>query len=212
MVPDRQAAPRRRHRFAFGVRRISACPAKFDSAAQVRADKRGEDVLMTASIESRSQGPAPHSQGIHHGRSGRQPARLQTATSSSELQRAGVLNITTAEGDTVSISFAGLQRSQSESYSARTSNRTAAGYSASSSAALAIEVKVDGSLSQQEMSDIGTLMEALGAAVSDARNGDSAKLMSDLESTYSLGSLQAFGFGYQETAQIQSRATTSMVA
>ena len=151
---------------------------------------------------------APHDPG----HSGRPAAKISTATqSAAEAQQAGALKITTSEGDVVTISFAGLQQSQWDTYQATSPQGTAAGSTATSSSAMYVGVKVEGSLSDKEMTEIGTLMEHLGAAVNDAQAGDGSKLAADLTATRSLGSVQSFQFAYQESARSEYRSTTTAV-
>lgn len=144
---------------------------------------------------------------LHSGRSVR-----QNSHSSAQAQQAGVLQVTTAEGDVVTISFGGLQKARSDSRQSANANGYSASSHSSASASIAGGVQVQGSLSDKEVADISSLMSSLGSAIVDARNGDTEKFAADVASASSLGSVQRFQFAYQESAQSEYSSTTRLLA
>jgi hypothetical protein len=148
---------------------------------------------------------APGRADFGHRFSGRAPVRGSHARSSvlqTDAQQSGALKVTTADGDTVSISFSARQQLQSLTYSGvgRHGSVEYSGSSASSSTTVAI--RVDGSLDQSEIEDISKVMESLAQAVSRFRSGDPAGTVTALAGAGSLDSLQSVQLAYQENARL----------
>jgi hypothetical protein len=136
---------------------------------------------------------------------------LQASELEYDAEQSGVLKITIAEGDTVSISFAALSQLQSESASAATGGSTASIGSADSSSAFAVAVQVSGSLNGSEQADINKLVSGLFQAMQDESNGDGTQAAQDLQSIGSLNSLRSFQFAWQQQTQDQA-GTLSVLA
>lgn len=123
----------------------------------------------------------------------------QSSHSDTQAQQSGVLKVTTAEGDVVTISFGAMEQARSDSRFRSTPGGYSASYGSSASASMSVGVQIEGSLSDKEVADITALMGHLGAAIEDSRSGDSAKLAGDVAAAGKLQSIQGFQFAYQES-------------
>lgn len=124
------------------------------------------------------------------------PGGYQSASLQSASEQDASLNIKTAEGDTVKISFQAL-RAQQASASDSPSGSAA---STASGSSISASIEVQGSLSDQEVSDIKKLLTALGSAVKDAGSGNAAQAAQDLQQAGSLDTIQGFDFSYQQSS------------
>ena len=124
-----------------------------------------------------------------------QPRRAESPRTRIDVasQSFGDLELTTADGDKVSISFAAANQlhARSTRHSARTSQSSTVG----------VEVRVDGALDEKETADIAKLLQSLGEVVGDVKRGDLQELSEDLARIYSLSSVASFHFDYQELAK-----------
>jgi hypothetical protein len=139
----------------------------------------------------------------------------QGATLDSKVTQTGDLEVTTNEGDKISISFAALSELHAQTLQAQnggtgvnsgtnSSINSSINYgSTSSSASLAVSVKVDGSLNDKELADIGALIRQLAAGIQYPSQGVSAAQLSD---GGSLSSLNSFQFAYQKQTQVDYSA------
>jgi hypothetical protein len=114
------------------------------------------------------------------------------------VRQAGDLEVTTDDGDHVSISFAALRRVHAEAVQARSEGASLDYGSAASSDKVAIGIHVDGSLDDKEVADIGQLLAQLASSVHGAGPGVTA---SQLQDGGSLASLSSFQFAYREQIQ-----------
>ena len=108
-------------------------------------------------------------------------------TASASLETRGALELTTKDGDRVSISFSALDRLST----AAASRGQQVSAEAKSRSAVSVNVKVEGTIDDQELADITKLMERLGAAA----GGDGAPV--DIGS---LDSLDQFDFSLNRSA------------
>jgi hypothetical protein len=159
-----------------------------------------------------SAGAERHGRHFRSGKTTSQDVSVQATHVESESRQEGALKITTADGDTVSISFAALQQFKSDSYGATAGGSSARSAKSTTKSAVKLDVKVNGSLDKNEIADISKLVDQLTAAVNDAHNGDSAKAAQDLSSIGSLDSVRSFRFAYQESTQLKSNTTRSSTA
>jgi hypothetical protein len=105
--------------------------------------------------------PAPH-------RSRRTQGNAQHVDASNS--QSGSLDVTTAEGDKVSISFSAIQKLQADQVQVHTKRGDANAQSINQSSQLQVDVKVDGSLSDKEVSDIFNLLQSLAGNTAKASN------------------------------------------
>jgi hypothetical protein len=108
------------------------------------------------------------------------------------------LEVKTDDGDTVSISFAALNRIRAGAYSAQAEGSSASAQSVSAESAFNVQVNVKGSLDDEELSQLSELLQRL---VSTARSGEPKPIQ-----TSGLESLDSFQFAYNAYQQA-SRAT-----
>lgn len=109
-----------------------------------------------------------------------------TAQASFRSRESAVLEVTTADGDRVRLSFTALRQARA---AANESSQSFSGRSR-----VDVRVSVDGSLDDEETSQIGDLLEKLVVA---AQAGDTAKV-----DTGSYGSLDRYAFGYKAYQQV----------
>ncbi len=141
----------------------------------------------------------------------------QGATLDSKVTQTGDLEVTTNEGDKISISFAALSELHAQTLQAQgggtgtNSNiNTSVNYgSTSSSDSLAVNVQVNGSLNDKELADLGALIGQLAAGIQDPSQGVSAAQLSD---GGSLSSLNSFQFAYQKQTQVDYSAFQAAAA
>lgn len=98
------------------------------------------------------------------------------------------MEVKTDDGDTVSISFAALNRLRAGAYTAQADGGSASLQSVSAESAFSVQVSVKGSLDDKETSQISELLQRL---VSTARSGQSQSIQ-----TNGLESLDSFQFAY----------------
>lgn len=161
---------------------------------------------------------APFTSGAFAG--GRSMQAEQTRAGSLSLATSTDLTITTAEGDTVTLSLAsaveanaGVYRSQSMEAGRRESTQTAY-FELSSSQSMAIEVA--GELNAEELADIREAVAAIGGMIGDFLSGDlkamaaDGELLKELDTISSLES--AFSYERQVTYGEQEKVTLSQEA
>jgi hypothetical protein len=138
-------------------------------------------------------------------------ASLQASQLQYEAEQSGVLKITTAQGDTVSISFAALNEIESQSANASAGGSSASASNSEVASAYAASVQINGSLNSNEQSDITKLLGGLLQAMQDESSGNTAQAAQDLQGIGSLNSLQSFQFQWQQETQAQA-STLSVLA
>lgn len=144
-------------------------------------------------------GPA-RSQGLQPQRHGQPPrVRARAEVLDAEVSRTGALQVTTDDGDTVSISFAALEQLHAESFRGEAGGARAAYGSRSQSSNVAIGIDVEGSLDTEEVADITNLIQQLSQTI---RNPETTPGALQLGDGGSLESLNAFQFSYQEQVQV----------
>jgi len=121
------------------------------------------------------------------------------------VSRAGALQVTTDDGDTISISFATLDQLHAESFHGGTRGAGVAysrlAYShlayqgASQTSSVSVDINVNGSLDDKELSDIGRLLQQLSQAIYDPKATPDPAQFAD---GGVLASLDVFQFAYQE--------------
>lgn len=137
-----------------------------------------------------------------------QPSVTATAASFDEqVRQTANLQVTTDDGDKVTISFAALRQLHAESVQGQSGNASIDYGSASSSDKVSVGVTVDGSLDDKEVADIGKLLQQLTTSVHDPSQGVAA---SQLQDGGSFASLDSFQFAYRE--QIRAAYSQSQVA
>jgi len=122
----------------------------------------------------------------------------------SSTTRSGTLDVTTADGDKVSISFSAVQQLQTDQTQVRTRRGSASTQDTSHSSDVQVGVKVDGSLSDQEVADIAKLLQTLAGAV----GGKAPK--TDQSSTFT--TLNNFQFQYKTQTELQYGSAYSYLA
>lgn len=165
---------------------------------------------------SSQQSLAPFSQGPFAGSRSMQAEQVRAGAVS--LERSTDLTITTAEGDTVTLSLAtaieanaGVYRSESMADGRRSATQTAyADYSRRQSMA----ITVDGELNDEELADIREAVDAIGGMIEDFLAGDlqamaaDGELLKELDSIASLDAsfsyAQQVTYGEQETVRLSS--------
>ena len=115
-------------------------------------------------------------------------ARIRSRVESAKT--ALTLNVRTAEGDTVELSFDTTSQKQVESGKVRSSEGNATYSSASQSDSFNFSAKVSGDLNSQELADIGKLVQSL-------QSGE--------PSTASLSSLEAYSGSFTQTTSVTNR-------
>lgn len=147
-------------------------------------------------------GPA-WSEGIQPERNGRaaQPQRVQARAEvlDTEVSRTGALQVTTDDGDTVSISFAALEQLHAESFRGKSNGARVADGSTSQTNGVSVNISVDGSLDEQEVADISELIQQLSQAIHDP---DATPEAAQFDDGGALDSLDAFQFAYQEQTHV----------
>jgi hypothetical protein len=136
-----------------------------------------------------------------------QPVTARAATFDAQIRQTGDLQVTTDQGDKVSISLAALSQLHAESFQGQAGGASIDYGSASSSNKVSVGVEVNGSLDDKELADITKLLGQLAASVHDSSQGVSA---SQLQDGGSLASLSSFQFAYVE--QIRASYSQSEVA
>ena len=108
-------------------------------------------------------------------------------THSESTKSSLTLNVITAEGDTVQLSFDTNSLKQIEKGTARTSQGKTSYTNTSQSSSFNFSAKVTGDLNEQELSDIAKVVQSLEAGGSQ---------------TASLGSLTSYSGTYQQTTSV----------
>src|ERR1039457_3975288 len=109
--------------------------------------------------------------------------RTHSETTKSSL----TLNVITAEGDTVELSFDATSLKQTENATARSSQGKASYSSTSQSSSFNLNAKVTGNLNAQELSDIASVIQSLETGASP---------------TSTLSSLTAYSGAFQQTTSV----------
>jgi hypothetical protein len=142
-------------------------------------------------------------------RAERQAARQATSPTSSfsgaqagyQSQESAALEVKTADGDTVRISFAALTKAQAGVYSAKAGNAQAGAQSFSGESSFAVQVDVQGSLDDNEVNQISDLLQKLVGA-SRSQGGAAAPAAGATPAPPATGasdysSLSSFRYAYQ---------------
>jgi hypothetical protein len=129
-----------------------------------------------------------------------QGVEARAAHAESRVEQAGALQVKTADGDTVSISFASLRALSLDAFQARGGRSAAEGGGGAQSSAVSVSVRVQGTLDDQEAADIQDLLGRMMGAVEDARDGTLDAPPADLLAAGSLETLASYTFGYRENA------------
>lgn len=162
---------------------------------------------MSNSVSPFSSGPpAAYSAGIQHRVYGRghscqpgQAGQARGAAVSFESRESAALQVRTADGDTISISFDALTRASRGVYQASSGGGRASASMASSESRVGVAVSVEGTLDADEVAEIGTLLQGL---VQSARGGEAAapSLSTGFES------LDGFHFAYESQRRFAGAA------
>lgn len=144
-------------------------------------------------------GPA-WSQGLQPQRHS-QPPRVQARAEvlDAGISRTGALQVTTDDGDTVSISFAALEQLHAESFRGKAGGARVAYGGRSQSSQVSIDIGVEGSLDTKEVADITNLIQQLSQAI---RNPAATPEAAQLGDGGNLDSLDAFQFAYQQQVHV----------
>jgi hypothetical protein len=124
-------------------------------------------------------------------------------------ERSGSLEVTTAEGDKVSISFSAVQQSEAGSVEGRGGRgQRLRAEEARQSSSVEVAVNVEGSLNDQEVADISKLLQKLTAAARGQASPKAAPASaSDQASQRGLPpayqTIQNFQFQYQEQTAVR---------
>jgi hypothetical protein len=118
-----------------------------------------------------------------HRATGATRARTHSESTKSSL----TLNVITAEGDTVELSFDATSLKQTENATARSSQGKASYSSTSQSSSFNLNAKVTGNLNAQELSDIASVIQSLETGASP---------------TSTLSSLTAYSGAFQQTTSV----------
>ena len=157
-------------------------------------------------IQSIASGNSPVSPSYHDRPAHRSSGRGHRAEASAShleatTQRSGSLEVTTAEGDRVSISFSAAQQLQASQVEVRGRHGQKAGAeNVAQSSSVEVEVSVEGSLSDQEVADIAKLLESLSAA---ARGQGTPKPVPSPAASGGYQTINSFQFQYQEQVEFQ---------
>lgn len=106
------------------------------------------------------------------------------------------LEVKTEDGDTVSISFAALNRIQAGVYEAQAEGNAASAQSYSAQSSVEVSVKVEGTLDEDEVKQIGDLLDSL---VTSARSESPGRPVD----TSGFGELDSFEFAYKAYERVQ---------
>jgi hypothetical protein len=137
---------------------------------------------------------------------------LQLSHFDAEIEQQGQLKVTTADGDTVTISFAEVDQLQSDSASATSGGSSASIRKTQASSSMAANIEVDGSLDDKEVADITKLLRGLVKVSSALASGQGAKAAGGLQNIGSLDSIKSFQFAYEEDTQMKIDLLTSSSA
>jgi hypothetical protein len=149
--------------------------------------------------------------GLAKGASSRRGS-LQLSHFDAEIEQQGQLKVTTADGDTVTISFAELDQLQSDSSSATSGGSSASFRKTRASSSMAANIEVDGSLDDKEVADITKLLRDLVKMSSSLASGQGAKAAGGLQNIGSLDSIKSFQFAYEEDTQMKVDLLTNSAA
>ncbi len=132
-------------------------------------------------------------------------SRVQASRQDSISLKAGALEVTTDDGDKVSIFFAALDQLSNSAAGAVSGDSAVWSNSTYSASGMSVAVTIDGSLDSEETADISELMQSLlGAAVGGQSGGTP-----DAASLESLGSFQ---FAYMEGVRLSSSRLAAQFA
>ena len=166
---------------------------------------------MSNSVSRFSSGPpAAYSAGVAHRDSARgcgrghscQPSEARQARGAAvsfESRESASLEVRTADGDTISISFDALSRASRAVFQVAAGGGSASAALASSESRVGVAVSVEGTLDADEVAEIGDLLQGL---VQSARGGEAAipSLSTGFES------LDAFHFSYESQRRLAGAA------
>ncbi len=162
---------------------------------------------MSNSVSPFSIGPhGTHSAGIQQRGCGRghscqpgQAGQARGAAATIESRESAALQVRTADGDTISISFDALTRDSLGVYQATAGAGRASASSATSESRVGVAVSVEGTLDADEVAEIGTLLQGL---VQSARGGEAAP--PSLSTGFD--SLDGFHFAYESQRRFAGAA------
>ena len=137
---------------------------------------------------------------------------LELSHFDTETEQQGQLKVTTADGDTVTISFAELDQLQSDSSSATSGGSSAGIRKTQASSSMAANIEVDGSLDDKEVADITKLLRDLVKGSSGLASGQGARAAGGLQNIGSLDSIKSFQFAYQEDTLVNVDLMTNASA
>jgi hypothetical protein len=137
---------------------------------------------------------------------------LQQSHFDAEIEQQGQLKVTTADGDTVTISFAESDQLQSDSSSATSGGSSASLQKTRASSSQAVNIEVDGSLDDKEVADITKLLRGLVKVSSGLASGQGAKAAAGLQNIGSLDSIKSFQYAYEEDTQMKVDLLTNSSA
>lgn len=126
-----------------------------------------------------------------------------------DVEQKGSLKVTTAEGDTVTISFTESDSLQSDSVGGRSGGLSASSGQSRVSSSLDMHIQVDGSLDDKEVADISKLMRDLVKTASGLINDNGTKATQEIQKMRVPSSIQSYQFAYQEDAQVMIDSATS---
>jgi hypothetical protein len=127
-----------------------------------------------------------------------QPVRESSTAARAESQTN--LTVVTAEGDRVTISLAAQAKYAASSKSGPRGSSQAVSASVSSQ----VSVAVEGDLSESELKDLGSLINALGKATSQAASTGAPDASAVTASFAGLDSLATFAYSYKQTVEAGS--------
>lgn len=144
-----------------------------------------------------------------------QPSKLNAAEVSFRSEESAALEVKTADGDTVKISFAAVAQAKAGAYSASASadGSNASAQTFSGGTAYSVKVSVDGSLDDKETAQIGDLLQKLVTASRDLAGGAdrSSSPGQQAGGSSSFDTLSSFSYGYR-AYQEYSQSTLSAQA
>jgi hypothetical protein len=114
----------------------------------------------------------------------------------------GKLEITTAEGDKVTLSFSqAAERSRARGAVEGSDTGVTRTQATAQSSQVQLSVSVEGDLSKQELEDIGKLVNALSRATRSIQSGDIEKASRAISRANQLGSISQYSYAYQASAE-----------
>ncbi len=133
-------------------------------------------------------------------------ARVREHQRSYSADTRATLEVVTDDGDRISLSLAWEQDVQARSIAVSGKGGRVAASQRTSSANLNVTVRTEGSIEEDELRDLRSLLQTLSLAIGKARRG-----VSGLGVPASLGSLASFDFAYSRQESWQTSETRAMV-